>query len=501
MSAKPSINRKKKNSTGKSSSRRKSGKKDSNTRSSGKWIELLFLLLLFTSIFLTIALIGFNPDDNTSWLGPIGLGPVGVGFASICAISTFGRFGSLAVPTLIFLIIIWWVTGRGFRIGRWVVAILAVGFFTGFLTAAVRSWIFSVDPDFVHSGIGPTILAEQSLTYLLPFGTILLSLAVLLGLAVVLIGMRPSKIMSGTYLFLTRIFQSRSLPVDASDRTVGIDEEFPEALDAEVSAAVSERVDESEVVTGDEGAVMKKIGPRELPPLKLLDLPPPDRPEVDDAELEDNARRLEEKLASMRITARVLKANPGPIITRYDLEPAADVKIARIVSLTDDIAMALKARGVRILAPIPGEAAVGVEIPNSQSQMVYIREIIGSESFRNARAPLTIALGKDTNGNIFCTDLAKMPHLLIAGATGSGKSVCMNCIITSLLYRCDPRDVRLVMIDPKKIELSLYSRLAEQHLVSPPGLGEDVITTPENAVKTLQSIHIEMEHRYTALAD
>jgi len=242
-------------------------------------------------------------------------------------------------------------------------------------------------------------------------------------------------------------------------------------------------------------------GRRRLPPIELLEEPPVDRQKVDPAELEANSRRLEDKLRNLGISARVVRTVPGPVITRYDLEPSAEVKISRIASLADDIAMALRARGVRILAPIPGESLVGVEIPNRHPETVYIREVVGSDTFRSSSGILTLALGREANGSIFCTDLARMPHLLIAGATGSGKSVCVNVIITSLLYRSDPRDVRLLLIDPKKLELSHYARLTLHHLVTPPGIDEEVVTTPDNAVKALKSVHLEMERRYAVLAE
>lgn len=249
------------------------------------------------------------------------------------------------------------------------------------------------------------------------------------------------------------------------------------------------------------GPVVSSSGKRKLPPLDLLNEPVERLTELDYKELEDNSRLLEDKLANLNISARVIKTNPGPVITRYDLQPAPDVKISRIANLTDDIKMALSAKGVRILAPIPGEPAIGIEVPNRSPETIYIRDVIDSDDFRNAKSPLTIALGKDTNGNIYCTDLARMPHLLIAGATGSGKSVCINVILTSLLYRSDPKNVRLVLIDPKKIELSLYSRLDGHHLATPPGIDEKVITRPGNALKTLRSVHLEMTRRYDILEE
>lgn len=477
-------------------------------KQSHKWLELLFLLLFFSSIFLTISLIGFNSLEHTSLLGT-----VGADFASFFSRWIFGRYGTFAVSLIIFIVITWWITGRKSRIGRWLLSLAILGFFIGFSTAFLEyiKEIGSVEgvanlpagwtPDWTNNGFLPSILVIKSGYLLSTLGTVIVAVVFLVALAIVLFNLRLTKILEKFYSGLNKIL-IRKPPVRVetyntefeSDEIVNHKTKLRSEPEKEISA-------EDETVTYAEDVVADASSPRELPSLKLLNLPPSDQPEVDPAELDENARRLENKLASMRISATVIKINPGPIITRYDLKPAAEVKIARIVGLADDIAMALKARGVRILAPIPGEAAVGVEIANRKPQGVYIREIIGSAEFRRRDELLTIALGKDTNGEIFCANLAKMPHLLIAGATGSGKSVCINTIITSLLYRCDPKDVRIILIDPKKIELSLYSRLSEQHLVTPPGLNEQVITTPENAVKTLQSIHTEMERRYAILAE
>lgn len=197
----------------------------------------------------------------------------------------------------------------------------------------------------------------------------------------------------------------------------------------------------------------------------------------------------------------MVRINPGPVITRYDLRLAPGTKLNKIVSLADDITMALKARAVRILAPIPGEGAVGVEVPNPITSTVRLHEIVSSSEFMESRDPLAIALGKNAQGEVFVADLAKMPHLLIAGTTGSGKSVCINTIITSLLLKNRPEDVLISMIDPKKIELSIYSELRRQHLLYLDDLDEVIATEPKNAVLLLKSVVQEMEHRYDSLAE
>ncbi len=218
-------------------------------------------------------------------------------------------------------------------------------------------------------------------------------------------------------------------------------------------------------------------------------------------EIDENARLLEESLAQFGVSAKVVRVNPGPVITRYDLEPAAGVKISRIESLADDLALALRARGLRILAPIPGEAAVGIEIANPKPATVTFREIAESEAFQTSASKLTMALGRTASGDVFVADLARMPHLLIAGTTGSGKSVCVNTLIASILLRAAPDEVQFVLVDPKKLELAPYNELRNHHLTHRPDLSEYVLTRPDEAVKALRSVLIEMERRYDLLAE
>lgn len=218
-------------------------------------------------------------------------------------------------------------------------------------------------------------------------------------------------------------------------------------------------------------------------------------------EIDENARLLEESLAQFGVSARTVRVHPGPVITRYDLEPAAGVKVSRIEALADDLALALRARGLRILAPIPGEAAVGIEIANPKPATVTFREIIESEAFRASSSKLTLALGRTVSGEVFLADLASMPHLLIAGTTGSGKSVCVNALIASILLQAGPSVVQFVLIDPKKLELAPYNELRNHHLTHRPDLSEYVLTRPDEAVKALRSVLVEMERRYDLLAE
>ncbi len=227
------------------------------------------------------------------------------------------------------------------------------------------------------------------------------------------------------------------------------------------------------------------------PPLSLFNIPPKES-SIPKEEIEDTARNLENKLASFGIEARVSGIHPGPVITRYEIEPGTSTKVHQIVNLADDLALALKAASIRILAPIPGKGAVGIEVPNRQARPVMIRDILGSDAFKTCRSKLALAIGKDVSGYPYVADLESMPHLLIAGATGSGKSVCINTIITSLVYRNSPQDVQLILIDPKRLELTQYEGIP--HLLC------EIVTEAKKAVRALNWVLEEMDVRYRLLA-
>ena len=230
-----------------------------------------------------------------------------------------------------------------------------------------------------------------------------------------------------------------------------------------------------------------------LPPLDILDTYEQDRTRPETRKLEENARALEEKLADFGVQGKVIGILPGPVITMYEYAPAPGIKISRIVGLSDDLAMALKAVSLRVVAPIPGKAAIGIELPNPKRELVSMRDVLASEVFGSSPAPLTLALGQDITGQPVSANLAKMPHLLIAGATGTGKSVCINSLLSSLLFRNTPEDLRLLLIDPKRIELNTYEGIP--HLIHP------VVTDAKLATRALRWAVEEMELRYKLLAD
>ena len=240
-------------------------------------------------------------------------------------------------------------------------------------------------------------------------------------------------------------------------------------------------------------SVQLKSGAYQLPSLGLLDDPAAaSSRNVLEEDLTGNAHILEDTLLDFGVSVRVTNIERGPAITRYELEPAPGVKVQRIVSLGDDIALAMKAQSVRIVAPIPGKSRVGIEVPNSSIGAVYLKEVLSSPEFQNAQSKLTIALGKDITGKSVVSDLAEMPHLLIAGTTGSGKTVCVNSLILSILYRATPEEAKFLMVDPKMVELSVYNGLP--HLLCP------VVTDARKVSNALNWVVSEMEERYKLLA-
>ena len=230
-----------------------------------------------------------------------------------------------------------------------------------------------------------------------------------------------------------------------------------------------------------------------LPSLAFLDSPPKEKASIDKATLEANSLMLQRKLQDFGIEGEVLAVRPGPVITVYEFRPAPGVMVRRIVGVADDLAMALSAVSIRILAPIPGESVVGIEVPNARRETVHLREILEDPVYAESDSSLSLALGKDISGSPFATDLGRMPHLLVAGATGTGKSVSLNSMILSILYKSTPDDVRFIMIDPKMLELTPYEGLP--HLLTP------VVTDPKEARAALFWAVEEMDRRYRLMRD
>jgi len=256
---------------------------------------------------------------------------------------------------------------------------------------------------------------------------------------------------------------------------------------------VEELEENAKLLEGIEKGTVEKPKNFILPSVKFLQKVDAKTHSVDESELDDKIRYLIEKLAHFKIDGDVVRTYAGPVVSTFEFKPAANVKVSKILNLQDDLAMALSAETIRIQAPIPGKDVVGIEIPNDTVDTIYLRELLDSKLFKDSSSPLTIALGKDIVGKPFVTDLKKLPHLLIAGTTGSGKSVGINAMILSLLYKNSPDQLRLLMIDPKMLEFSIYNDIP--HLLTP------VITKPKQAIVALNNMVSEMERRYELMSE
>ncbi len=480
--------------------------------------EILAVLLLAVAVLLLISLVTFDFDDlklftsrpNLPMRNFAGLFGAYIGSALFFIMG----LSSYVVPALIFT----WALARFWGIKPQKVYFKITG--TGFLilaSSALFSIIAGAEPAlrFRLGGVVGLVFSDFLIKYLGFFGAILVILVLFL----------LSVLLATEFLllpFLTKSFKSSKDIYSRVKEKVADIEVRPPALfkkkEALSQPQISRTVDlakieparkyaprpQSAAAQDAKAAVpiremvqaLPQKGPAaggfRLPAINLLDSPPPieERKIKDDHEA--NSRILEETLADFDVEAKVVECNKGPVITRYELEPASGVKIHRITSLADNIALAMKAQSVRIVAPIPGKGTIGVEVPNSSSAFVYMRDIIESREYNQFKSKLKLALGKDIAGAPVIADLSGMPHLLIAGATGSGKTVCVNSIITSLLYNCTPDEVKFMMIDPKRVELAVFNDLP--HLLCP------VVTDSKKVTAALEWVVNEMDSRYELFA-
>lgn len=427
----------------------------------------------------------------------------------------FGRISSFAVPLFIFLFGISYFRSRQYEL-RWP---RMIGVFVFILSVSALVGLAALSNErasFYFGGIFGFTLSKYTNSYFgslggfIIFGTFgLLSFALV---TEVLISTLFSKISEKSKDAFENLFSSvsnikvkmpeqrskriepqerkiLSKPRIISDQLVDKEESVP-SLVSKPKIQIKERIKEEEPARVRPPEV--KIGNYALPTIDLLDSPPPlENRQIKD-DLQENARILEDTLADFGISVKVTDIERGPVITRYELEPAPGVKLNRIVALGDDIALAMKAPSIRIVAPIPGKARVGIEIPNSQSSFVYLKDVFISKEFSDSKYKIPLVLGKDIAGHPVITDLGDMPHLLIAGTTGSGKTVCVNCLILSMLFKFAPNELKFLMVDPKMVELAPFNGMPQ--LLCP------VVTDAKKAAVALNWVVGEMEDRYQLLA-
>jgi S-DNA-T family DNA segregation ATPase FtsK/SpoIIIE len=469
--------------------------------------EIIGIILAFALIFVAVSLLSYHPSDPSvnrvqasgevrNFFGPAGAQAAGV------LVAAFG-LGAFWMPVVLLIAAVH--VFKGSSKGTLLVALfggLLLMVTTGGLLSIQHSHFVLFGKRFSSGGITGIPLARLVVRYISTTGgfvflftlwviafimTTRVSLVVVMGW---LGGLSKSLLERARAAWVIwkerrqkakrRIATSKKLP-RKKDRPVKI----VERPRHKVKKVPAQRQEAFEFMTDDRGF--------KIPSLNLLEGSDNDVRAMDHESLQMQSRLLEKKLADFDVSGKVVAVSPGPVVTMYEYEPAPGVKINKIVNLADDLALALRAASVRIVAPIPGKAAVGIEVPNDERETVRLKDIVASEPFQQSKSKLSLALGKDIMGEPFVTDLVKMPHLLIAGATGSGKSVGLNTMICSVLFNATPDEVKLLLVDPKRIELSVYDGIP--HLIVP------VVTEAKKATRGLLWAVQEMERRYVLMAE
>jgi S-DNA-T family DNA segregation ATPase FtsK/SpoIIIE len=479
------------------------------SRQTGIAPEILGIVLLGVAFFLGVALYTYQPADPSFNVQHVGteydvqnLGGIVGAYAADLLIQVLGLAAYLIPPAFgwIGLLVL---SRKG--VGRVLVRAVGSLLLISSLSLALDVWIerFTIQSETLAAGgaLGG-ILFGVFLRYLGPFGASFTVVLLLIVFAVMATGVSVSSLVLDLSRLVGRLAQGcRILLMIRSEqaergRRVGkerrIRRQDKDEKVTQVVESATGRPEEKVVLLQEEFDFLEAKGTFHLPPVSLLESPDGDRIAVDKQSLIMNSRILEKKLGDYGVEGKVAEVRPGPVITVFEFEPAPGVKVSKIVGLADDLALALSAVSVRVVAPIPGKAVVGVEIPNKVRQTVYLKQVVMSETFRESHSKLSICLGMGIAGQPRVIDLAKMPHLLVAGSTGSGKSVFLNSMICSILFKCKPQDVRFLMIDPKMLELSLYEGIP--HLLLP------VVTNPRKAALGLGWLVDEMERRYEVLA-
>jgi S-DNA-T family DNA segregation ATPase FtsK/SpoIIIE len=451
--------------------------------------ELFALALLAFAAFGTVSLVSVDIGRIPNLGGPVG--------AAIAA--TLG--GLIGYQSYTAMILVAWLAQRVWTGARIVTIVREIGGGVILILAlAAAGALWDLHDAKMGGEIGADIATTLSDSLNLAGGLIAVALGFICGLALML-KRAPTELLAG----LANKIRPRREPFELAGGAARIpfslgagDEIDPGGLDGKPAPLKVRLLDIRDATARekrDRAAASKprQKGAFKLPPQSLLDLPPAEHAQVDESQLERSARVLEQKLADFGVEGRVVEVQPGPVVTMYKFEPGSGIKVSQVVNLADDLSMALRAAAVRIQAPVPGEAVVGIEVPNRKRERIFLREILEAEEFLAAQSQLTIALGKDIAGRPVAADLAKMPHLLIAGATGTGKSVSLHTMIASILFNATADDVRLILVDPKMLELSVYDNIP--HLLVP------VVVDPQKAASALLWATQEMESRYLRMRE
>ena len=469
--------------------------------------EITGIILFFLVIFTMISLISYHPADpslnNVGGSGPVHnlFGTVGAHVAGLL-VGLFG-LGAFWVPLLLLLASVhFFVKNRAGVMTTMVSGALLLIISTGCLLSFRQDSYILFGRSFSSGGIIGILLGAVLVKYTGTTGAVLITTVFWLigfilstGFSLVAFGRRCY---GGARTFAGRL---GTLLVKWKERRAKARRRIRRIKSAKETAKPEIRIKTPKTRPGTKPApvarqqvfkFMQQDGVFQLPPFSFLEEPQPIQFSADRENLEMQSRMLEKKLEDFGVQGKVVAVTPGPVITTYEYAPAPGVKINRIVNLSDDLALALRAASIRIVAPIPGKAAIGIEVPNANREIVRFKEVVASQVYQKSKSKLTLCLGKDVVGNPVVTELDKMPHLLIAGATGAGKSVALNTMICSILYKATPHEVKLIMVDPKRIELSLYDGIP--HLITP------VVTDARKATNALNWAVREMERRYELLS-
>ena len=472
--------------------------------------EIIGILLIAVAVFLFLSLVSYHPMDPSffsysssrlkeihNWMGIVGAYLSGLLFQGFGFPSFLISF--VLVVFAFSFIFRWEWKYLSLKIAGWAVILITTSSFFGLWLSPFRIY----HQDFLMGGFIGEIFARNLVHYFNRPGATILLLVILilsfvLGTGISFIAL-VNHFGAAVQKLIEKIVTFKMVRRESAEREKKLvkrkqeKKDTRETLPAVVVEKPSPPPRKEEVAKQEAFEFLDSSKAFQLPSISLLEAEVEKRQKIDRDSLIMNSHILEKKLLDYGVEGKVVEVRPGPVITVYEFEPAPGVKVSRIVNLADDLALALSALSIRIVAPIPGKSVVGIEVPNVNRETVYLKEIIDSDPFRNFKSKLSFGLGKDISGDPFVVDLARMPHLLVAGSTGSGKSVSINAMICSILFKANPEEVRFLMIDPKMLELSDYEGIP--HLLLP------VVTHPKKAAAALKWLVEEMERRYTVLAE
>ena len=467
--------------------------------------EIPGIVLLLAAIIFAVSLLSFHPSDRLLWnsTGPLGkahnlFGTIGAHLAGV-SFDTLG-FAAFWIPIVFLALSLLSFQGRSISspVKTLIAAVFMVVSFSAIMDLHFSKELFFKGRTMEAGGLVGLHVAAAARNALNKFGADIMLLAIFIIFLLILTRLSLGWLFSKLGIWTLGILKGlMTLVMKRVERRKRAKKTMVarKIIKAKPKVTIVDPVFEEEKMPRQEKfSFMDTSGELKLPTLDLLSDPPERKNvKIHRESLEMNARRLEKKLSDFGVEGEVVEILPGPVITMYEYAPAPGIKISKVAGLSDDLALTLRASNIRIVAPLPGKAAIGIEIPNNQREIVVLKELLSSSAYQNSKFKLPIALGKDITGAPVVADLTKMPHLLVAGATGTGKSVSINTMIESLLFKLTPDMARMLMIDPKRIELSVYKDIP--HLLHP------VVTEPKDATKALKWAVDEMERRYMLLSD